>query len=255
VKSFLGTRSVLGKSLLVTVSILFLTTSCSSGNEKASSEPTVSPSTEIVTSSPTPDPTPTPAVSPSTEPSPTPDPTPTSSTQPRTKESESAVTPSAAPTPKKSKTPSKPSPSTKKLTNAELLLKYPPTIGALVPWYNLTPEQAGKAYTNLKPYEVGENYALYQEEGTILFVYPTYTRTNYIADTFYWHAVRLTKLKASDIEIWDNYEGMLAGYKTRYIYLMVCVAEGCANKISGLLPSINLDPDSMFQTWGTIRTN
>ena len=251
-KSFLTTRSILGKSLLLTASILFLTTSCSSGNEKASSKPTVTPPTEVFTSSPTPDPTPTPAATLITEPSPTPDPTPTTSTQPKTKESKSVVTPSA--TPKKSKAPSKPSPSTKKLTTAELLLKYPPTIGALVPWYKLTPEQAGKAYTNLKPYEVGENYALYQEEGTILFVYPTYTRTNYIADTFYWHADRLTKLKASDIEIWDNYEGMLAGYKTRYIYLMVCVAEGCANKISGLLPSINLDPDSMLQTWGPIRT-
>ena len=251
-KSFLTTRSILGKSLLLTASILFLTTSCSSGNEKASSKPTVTPPTEVFTSSPTPDPTPTPAATLITEPSPTPDPTPTTSTQPKTKESKSVVTPSA--TPKKSKAPSKPSPSTKKLTTAELLLKYPPTIGALVPWYKLTPEQAGKAYTNLKPYEVGENYALYQEEGTILFVYPTYTRTNYIADTFYWHADRLTKLKASDIEIWDNYEGMLAGYKTRYIYLMVCVAEGCADKISGLLPSINLDPDSMLQTWGPIRT-
>ena len=243
---------MLVKSLLLTASILFLTTSCSSGNEKASSKPTVTPPTEVFTSSPTPDPTPTPAATLITEPSPTPDPTPTTSTQPKTKESKSVVTPSA--TPKKSKAPSKPSPSTKKLTTAELLLKYPPTIGALVPWYKLTPEQAGKAYTNLKPYEVGENYALYQEEGTILFVYPTYTRTNYIADTFYWHADRLTKLKASDIEIWDNYEGMLAGYKTRYIYLMVCVAEGCANKISGLLPSINLDPDSMLQTWGPILT-
>ena len=249
-KSFLGTRSVLGKSLLVTVGILFLTTSCSSGNEKASSEPTVSPSTEIVTSSPTPDPTPTPAVSPTAEPSSTP----TASTQPKTIESKKVVTPSGTPTSIKSKATSKPSPSTKKLTTAELLLKYPPTIGALVPWYNLTPEQAGKAYTNLKPYEVGENYALYQEEGTILFVYPTYTRTNYPADTWYWHAERLTQFKASDIEIWDNYKGMFAGYKTRYIYLMVCDAERCANKISGLLPSVNLDPDSMLQTWGPIQT-
>ena len=245
---------MLGKSLLITVCILFLATSCSSGNEQASSEPTVSPSTEIITSSPTPDPTPTPTVSPTTAPSAVPEPTPTTSTQPKTKESKSVVTPSAAPTPKKSKATSKPSPSTKKLTTAELLLKYPPTIGALVPWYKLTPEQAGKAYTNLKPYEVGENYALYQEEGTILFVYPTYTTTNYIADTFYWHAVRVTRLKASDIEIWDNYEGMFAGYKTMYIYLMGCDAEGCANIISGLLPSINLDPDSMLQTWGPIRT-
>ena len=249
-KSFLGTQSIFRKSLVATVCILFVATSCSSGNEKASSEPTVSPPTEIVTSSPTPDPTPTPAVSPTTEPSSTP----TTSTQPKTKESKSVVTPSATPTPKKSKATSKPSPSTKKLTTAELLLKYPPTIGALVPWYNLTPEQAGKAYTNLKPYEVGENYALYQEEGTILFVYPTYTRTNYPADTWYWHAVRLTQLKASDIEIWDNHIGMFAGYKTRSIYLMVCDVEGCANKISGLLPIITLDPDSMLQTWGTIRT-
>ena len=232
--------------------ILFFTTSCSSGNEQASSEPTVSPPTEIVTSSPTPDPTASATLI--TEPSPTPDPTQTASTQPKAKESKSVVTPSAAPTPKKSKAPSKPSPSTKKLTNAELLLKYPPTIGALVPWYKLTPEQAGKAYTNLKPYEVGENYALYQEEGTILYVHPTYTRTNYIADTFYWKAFRLTRFKASDIEIWDNYEGMFAGYKTMYIYLMVCDAEGCANKISGLLPIINLDPDSMLQTWGPIST-
>jgi len=89
---------MLGKSLLLTASILLLTTSCSSGNQQSSSEPTVSPSVEMITSSPTP------TASPTTEPFFTPDPTPTASTQPKTKESKSVVTPSATPTPTKTPT-------------------------------------------------------------------------------------------------------------------------------------------------------
>ena len=242
---------MLGKSLLITVCILFLATSCSSGNEKVSSEPTVSPSTEIITSSPTPDPTPAPAVSSTTEPSPTP----TASTQPKTKESKSVVTPSAAPTPKKSKANSKPSPSTKKLTNAELLLKYPPTIGSKVPWYSLTPDQAGKAYTNLKAYEVGDNYALYQEESTILFVWPSVGETTFLGDTVVWSAIRITRAKANEIRINENAK---SGYGASLIIVEGCDVEGCGPLYRNLLHKIkNFDPmiqGSMLQIWSPIRT-
>ncbi len=245
---------MLGKSLLITACILFLTTSCSSGNEKVSSEPTVSPSTAIITSSPTPDPTPTPAVSPTTEPSREPDPTPTTSSQPKAIESKSVATPSAAPTPKKSKAPSKPSPSTKKLTNAELALKYPPTIGSKVPWYNPTPEQAGKAYTDLKAYEVGENYALYQEESTILFVWPSVGKTNFLGDTVVWSAIRITRVKANEIRINENAKSL---YGAALINVEWCDAEGCGDLYRNLLHKIkNFDPmiqGSMLQTWSQIR--
>ena len=253
-KSFVDTKSIFRKSLLVTVSILFLTTSCSSGNEQASSKPTVSPSAAIVTSSPTPDSTPTPAVSPTTAPSAVPEPTPTTSTQPKTKESKSVVTPSAAPTPKKSKANSKPSPSTKKLTNAELLLKYPPTIGSKVPWYSLTPDQAGKAYTNLKAYEVGDNYALYQEESTILFVWPSVGETTFLGDTVVWSAIRITRAKANEIRINENAK---SGYGASLIIVEGCDVEGCGPLYRNLLHKIkNFDPmiqGSMFQTWREIE--
>jgi hypothetical protein len=239
---------MLGKSLLLTASILFLATSCSSGNEKASSEPTVSPPTEIVTSSPTPDPTPTPAVSPTAEPSSTP------TASPKTIESKKVVTPSATPTPKKSKATSKPSPSTKKLTNAELALKYPPTIGVKVPWYNPTPEQAGKAYTDLKAYEVGENYALYQEESSILFVWPSVGKTDYTGDTVVWSAIRITRVMANEIKINENVK---SGYGVSLIAVEWCDAEMCGYLYRNLLEKIKtFDPmsqGSMFQTWSQIR--
>jgi len=230
---------MLGKSLLLTASILFLATSCSSGNEKASSEPTVSPSTEIVTSSPTPDPTPTPAVSPTTEPSREPDPTPTTSSQP---------------TPIKSKAPSKPSPSTKKLTNAELALKYPPTIGALVPWYFPTPEQAGKAYTNLKPYETGETYALYQEDNSLLLVHANVGTTYLDGDTVLWEAVRINKVKAEEITIDENGE---TSYGMKVINVLVCEGASCSAIISRNnmhIGSIPKNLDGVFQKWTPIYT-
>ncbi len=245
---------MLGKSLAVVASILFLATSCSSGNEQASSKPTVSPPTEIITSSPTPDPTPTPAATLITEPSPTPtpDPTPTTSTQPKAKESKSVATPSA--TPKKSKAPSKPSPSTKKLTNAELALKYPPTIGTLVPWYFPTPEQAGKAYTDLKAYEVGDNYALYQEESSILFVWPSVGKTDFLGDTVVWSAIRIKSVKADEIRINENAK---SGYGASLIIVEWCDVEGCGPLYRNLLHKIkNFDPmiqGSMFQTWREIE--
>ena len=243
---------MLGKSLLITACILFLTTSCSSGNEKVSSEPTVSPSTAIITSSPTPDPTPTPAVSPTTEPSMEPDPTPTTSTQPKTKESKSVVTPSA--TPKKSKATSKPSPSTKKLTNAELALKYPPTIGTLVPWYFPTPEQAGKAYTDLKPYETGKTYALYQEENSLLLVYPGVGTTYLDGDTVVWSAYRINKVKSYEITIDENSK---TDYGMEVIDVLVCEGTSCSAIISRNILHIELIPKNLpgvFQKWTTIRT-
>ena len=251
-KSFLTTRSILGKSLLLTASILFLTTSCSSGNEQASSKPTVTPPTEIVTRSPTPDPTPTPAATLITEPSATPDSTRTASTQPKTKESKSVVTPSA--TPKKSKAPSKPSPSTKKLTNAELALKYPPTIGTLVPWYFPTPEQAGKAYTDLKPYETGKTYALYQEENSLLLVYPGVGTTYLDGDTVVWSAIRINRIKAEEITIDEN---MVTSYGMQLLGVIVCEGTSCKPKISRNIMHIELIPKNLpgvFQEWTPIRT-
>ena len=200
-KSFLGTQSIFRKSLFATVCILFVATSCSSGNEKASSEPTVSPPTEIITSSPTPDPTPTPAVSPTTEPSPTPDPIPKTPTQPKTKESKSVATPSAAPTPKKSKAPSKPSPSTNELTPAQMLVKYPPTIGVVTPWYKITPEQAGKAYTDVKPYEVGLTYALYQIGNDLLYIHPRWN-----GRTVTWDSVLNSNVDGKFIEVTELFK-------------------------------------------------
>jgi len=225
-----------------------LTTSCSSGNEKASSEPTVSPPAEIVTSSPTTDPTPTPALSSTTEPSPTP----TASTQPKTKESKSVVTPSAAPTPVKSKATSKPSPSKKKLTNAELALKYPPTIGTLVPWYFPTPEQAGKAYTNLKPYETGETYALYQEDNLLLLVHANVGTTYLDGDTVLWEAVRINRVKAEEITIDENGE---TSYGMKVINVLVCEGASCSAIYSRNNMHIGLIPKNLpgvFQEWTPI---
>ena len=251
-KSFLTTRSMLGKSLSVVASILFLATSCSSGNEQASSKPTVTPPTEIVTRSPTPDPTPTPAATLITEPSPTPDSTRTASKQPKTKESKSVVTPSAAP--KKSKAPSKPSPSTKKLTNAELALKYPPTIGTLVPWYFPTPEQAGKAYTNLKPYETGSTYALYQEEGSILWIYASRGDTNRYGDTVVWSAFRFLGVNASEIVIAENEKSSLGENR---IILFACDGDRCVSKMAMESTPIGRIPVGMtgiWQSWGSVIT-
>lgn len=232
----------------MTACILFLTTSCSSGNEKVSSEPTVSPSTAIVTSSPTP------TASPTAEPSPTPDPTPTTSTQPKTKESKSVITPSATPTPIKSKAPSKPSPSTKKLTNAELALKYPPTIGTLVPWYFPTPEQAGKAYTNLKPYETGKTYALYQEENSLLLVYPGVGTTYLDGDTVVWGAYRINKVKSYEITMDENSK---TDYGMEVIDVLVCEGGSCSPIISRNIMHIELIPKNLpgvFQKWTPIKT-
>jgi len=183
-----------------------------------------------------------------------PDPTPTASTQPKTKESKSVVTPSAVPTPKKSKVTSKPSPSTKKLSDAELAIKYPPTIGVKVPWYNPTPEQAGKAYTDLKAYEVGENYALYQEESSILFVWPSVGKTDYTGDTVVWSAIRITRVMANEIRINENVK---SGYGVSLITVVWCDAEMCGDLYKNLLEKIKtFDPTSqgsMFQTWSQIR--
>ncbi|MEJ6760667.1 MAG: hypothetical protein QNK54_01530 [Candidatus Planktophila sp.] len=231
-----------------------MATSCSSGNEQVSGKPTVTPPTEIVTSSPTPDPTPTPGVSPSTEPSTEPDPTQTASTQPKTKESKSVVTPSATPTPTKSKAPSKPSPSTKKLTNAELALKYPPTIGTLVPWYFPTPEQAGKAYTNLKPYETGKTYALYQEDNSLLLVYPGVGTTYLDGDTVVWGAYRINKVKSYEITMDENSK---TDYGMEVIDVLVCEGGSCSPIISRNIMHIELIPKNLpgvFQKWTPIKT-
>jgi hypothetical protein len=248
VKSFLTTRSKLGKSLLITTTTLLFIAGCSKGNEQASSEPTASPPAQIISSSPTPDSTPTP------ESTPTADPTPTTSTQPKTKESKSVITPSATPTPIKSKAPSKPSPSTKELTNAELALKYPPTIGTLVPWYFPTPEQAGKAYTNLKPYETGETYALYQEDNSLLLVFANVGTTYLDGDTVLWEAIRINKIKAEEITIDENRE---TSYGMEIISVLVCEGASCDALISRNNMHIGLIPKNLpgvYQKWTPIYT-
>ena len=141
-----------------------------------------------------------------------------------------------------------------KLSNAELAIKYPPTIGVKVPWYNTTPEQAGKAYTDLKAYEVGENYALYQEESSILFVWPSVGKTDYTGDTVVWSAIRITRVKANEIKINENVK---SGYGVSLITVEWCDAEMCGDLYKNLLEKIkNFDPmsqGSMFQTWSQIR--
>ncbi|TSA21929.1 MAG: hypothetical protein D4R69_02050 [Actinomycetales bacterium] len=223
-----------------------MATSCSSGNEKASSEPTVSPPTEIVTSSPTPDPTPTPAVSPTTEPSSTP----TTSTQPKTKESKSVVTPSATPTPKKSKATSKPSPSTNELTPAQMLVKYPPTIGVVTPWYKITPEQAGKAYTDVKPYEVGLTYALYQIGNDMLYIHPRWNGSTVTWDSVLNHNVDVKAIKVTEL-FKNNLGGLL-------IAMEWCDIDGCG--VVSLRTDVDLsklaqlDPN-LKQTWEPTKVN
>jgi len=225
--------------LITTTTLLFIA-GCSKGNEQASSEPTASPPAQIISSSPTPAPTPTA------------DPTPTASTQPKTKESKSDVTPSA--TPKQSKAPSKPSPSTKELTNAELALKYPPTIGALVPWYFPTPEQAGKAYTNLRPYETGKTYALYQEDNSLLLVYPGVGTTYLDGDTVVWGAYRINKVKSYEITMDENSK---TDYGMEVIDVLVCEGGSCSPIISRNIMHIELIPKNLpgvFQEWTPIKT-
>lgn len=240
---------MLGKSLLLTVSILLLTTSCSSGNEQASSEPTVSPPAEILTSSPTPDLTPTPAVSPTTEPSLEPDPTPTASTQPKTKESKSVVTPSATPKQSKAPTPKKVKDSNE-LTPAQMLVKYPPTIGATVPWYRITPEQAGKAYTDVKPYEVGLTYALYQIGNDMLYIHPRWNGRTLTWDSVLYLDVDVKAIKVT--ELFEDNVGELL------IAMQWCDSDGCgliSLKNDANLPKLaQLDP-TLKQTWGPTKVN
>jgi hypothetical protein len=123
-----------------------------------------------------------------------------------------------------------------------------------VPWYNPTPEQAGKAYTDLKAYEVGENYALYQEESSILFVWPSVGKTDYTGDTVVWSALRITRAKANEIRINENAK---SAYGASSINVEGCDSEGCSPVYRNLLEKIKtFDPmsqGSMFQTWSQIR--
>jgi hypothetical protein len=123
-----------------------------------------------------------------------------------------------------------------------------------VPWYNPTPEQAGKAYTDLKAYEVGENYALYQEESSILFVWPSVGKTDYTGDTVVWSAIRITRVMANEIKINENVK---SGYGVSLIAVEWCDAEMCGYLYRNLLEKIKtFDPmsqGSMFQTWSQIR--
>jgi len=245
VKSFLTTQPMLGKSLLLTASILFLTTSCSSGNQQSSSEPTESPSTEIITSSPTP------AASPTTETSPTPDQTPTASTQPKTKGSKSVVTPSATPTPMKSKAPTpKKVKDSNELTPAQMLVKYPPTIGATVPWYRITPEQAGKAYTDVKPYEVGLTYALYQIGNDLLYIHPRWN-----GRTVTWDSVLNLNVNRKFIKVTELFKDNVGELEIAMEY---CDEEGCgvvSLRTDVDLPKLaQLDP-TLKQTWEPTKVN
>ena len=123
-----------------------------------------------------------------------------------------------------------------------------------MPWYSPTPEQAGKAYTDLKAYEVGENYALYQEENSILFVWPSVGETDFLGDTVVWSAIRITRAKANEIRINENAK---SAYGASSINVEGCDSEGCSPVYRNLLFKLNsIDPkivDYIFQTWSQIR--
>ena len=141
-----------------------------------------------------------------------------------------------------------------KMSNAELAIKYPPTIGTLVPWYSPTPEQAGKAYTNLKPYETGKTYALYQEENSLILVYPGVGTTNLEGDTVVWSAIRINRIKAEEITIDENLE---SSYGMKLLGVMVCEGTSCKPKISREIMHIENIPsklEGVLQKWATIRS-
>ena len=141
-----------------------------------------------------------------------------------------------------------------KMSNAELAIKYPPTIGTLVPWYSPTPEQAGKAYTNLKPYQTGKTYALYQEENSILLVYPGVGTTNLDGDTVVWSAYRINKVNAEEITMDENNK---TDYGMPVIDVLVCEGNSCSAIISRNIMHIENIPsrlEGVLQKWTTIRS-
>jgi hypothetical protein len=123
-----------------------------------------------------------------------------------------------------------------------------------VPWYFPTPEQAGKAYTNLKPYETGETYALYQEDNSILLVHSGVGTTYLDGDTVVWGAVRINKVTADQIKILEN---ETTNYGMKVLKVLGCEGESCGGLYSvnnmhiGLIPK-NLE--GVFQEWIPIRS-
>jgi hypothetical protein len=123
-----------------------------------------------------------------------------------------------------------------------------------VPWYNPTPEQAGKAYTNLKPYETGSTYALYQEEGSILWIYASTGDTNRYGDTVVWSAFRFLGVNASEIVIAENEKSSLGENR---IVLLACDGDGCVSKMAMESTPIGRIPVGMtgiWQSWSSVIT-
>jgi hypothetical protein len=131
-----------------------------------------------------------------------------------------------------------------------MLVKYPPTIGVVTPWYKITPEQAGKAYTDVKPYEVGLTYALYQIGNDMLYIHPRWNGRTVTWDSVLSHNVDVKAIKVTEL-FKDNVGELL-------IAMEWCDSDGCGlislrNDID--LPKLaQLDP-TLKQTWEPTKVN
>lgn len=224
---------VLAFSLVV---LVFTLTGCADSHETLSIEP-VKPKEAVVEPAIVVEPTPQVVAEPSETPK-------AKVTKPEVKVKSEKVVP----------TPKTTASTVTKMSNAELAIKYPPAIGTLVPWYSPTPEQAGKAYTNLKPYQTGKTYALYQEENSLLLVYPGVGTTNLDGDTVVWTAIRINKVTSEQIKILENQK---TSYGMNIIKVLGCEADSCGGLISGNSMQIENIPsklEGVLQKWTTISS-
>jgi len=179
---------------LVSVISVSACASTSSNIQAPSSIPISSP-TPTVSAEPSPASTPTETITPAAEPSPTKSP----ENKKSVKSSPSpTISSSAAPTKKPSAKPSA-TPSAGP-SDKELAAMYPPEIGKTAPWYMPTIDTIAKAYTNTKPYEVGNNYALVNEGSYILYVYLTDSNSDFA----YWTGRKILNLDPSKIKVFPN---------------------------------------------------
>jgi hypothetical protein len=131
-----------------------------------------------------------------------------------------------------------------------MLVKYPPTIGATVPWYRITPEQAGKAYTDVKPYEVGLTYALYQIGNDLLYIHPRWN-----GRTVTWVSVLTLNVDRKFIKVTELFKDNVGEL---HIAMEYCDEEGCgliSLRTDVDLPKLApLDP-TLKQTWEPTKVN
>jgi hypothetical protein len=131
-----------------------------------------------------------------------------------------------------------------------MLVKYPPTIGVTAPWYKITPEQAGQAYTDVKPYEVGLTYAIYQIGNDMLYIHPRWNGNTVTWDSVLNHNVDVKAIKVTEL-VKDN----LGAIK---IIMEWCDIDGCG--VISLRPDVDLsklaqlDP-TLKQTWEPTKVN